>query len=75
MTCIVSEGGDIKSEWTMFKSSFADAAARRIAVGTYHGSNPSMHWCIPMVWEAIKWKESFQVMLKVDSPHSVEIYW
>ncbi|KAK9542006.1 hypothetical protein VZT92_002010 [Zoarces viviparus] len=75
---IPREVGDTETEWTMFKASIVDAAARscgRKVIGACRGGNPRTRWWTPEVREAVKLKkENFKAWLAQGSPEAAERY-
>ena len=69
---------DVESEWTMFKTSIVDAAAKSCGlrpVGAAMGGNPRTRWWTPTVREAVRSKkEAFRAMLGSTSPEARERY-
>ncbi|KAK9532994.1 hypothetical protein VZT92_010351 [Zoarces viviparus] len=68
----------MESEWTMFKASIVDAAARscgRKVIGACRGGNPRTRWWTPEVREAVKLKkETFKAWLAQGSPEAADRY-
>ncbi|XP_054860769.1 uncharacterized protein LOC118470292 [Amphiprion ocellaris] len=64
----------MESEWTMFKTSIAEAAVRNCGLkvtGACHGGNPKTRWWTPAVREAVRLKkEAFQAW----SPEAADRY-
>ena len=60
-------GGDIESEWGVFRTSIAEAVDQSCGhkvVGACHGGNPPTRWWTPRVREAVRLKkESYRVGL------------
>ena len=77
-SCIPVEAGGIEPEWTMFKVSIAEAAARSCGLrvlGASRGGNPRTPWWTPVVGEAVRLKkESFRDMLSQRTPEAVAGY-
>ena len=75
---IPREAGDMESEWSMFKASIVDAAARscgRKVIGACRGGNPRTRWWTPGVREAVKLKkEAFRAWLAQGSPEAADRY-
>ncbi|XP_065327683.1 scavenger receptor cysteine-rich type 1 protein M130-like [Pelmatolapia mariae] len=75
---IPRETGDIESEWTMFSTSIAEAAALscgRKVVGACHGGNPRTKWWTPEVRGATKLKkESYWAWLACGTPEAADRY-
>uniref|UniRef100_A0A8C2ZPF1 Reverse transcriptase domain-containing protein n=1 Tax=Cyclopterus lumpus TaxID=8103 RepID=A0A8C2ZPF1_CYCLU len=73
---IPREAGDMESEWTLFKASIVDAAARgcgRKVIGACRGGNPRTRWWTPGVREAVKLKkEAFRAWLAQGSPEAAD---
>ena len=72
------EVGGIEPEWSMFKTSIAEAAAGscgRMVLGASRGGNPRTPWWTPVVREAILLKkEAFRDMLSRRTPETVAVY-
>ena len=75
---IPGEAGDVESEWTMFKASIVEAAARSCgqkAVGACQGGNRRTRWWTPAVREAVRLKkEAFRAWLFGGSPETADRY-
>ncbi len=75
---IPGEVGDIESEWTMFSTSIADAAARscgRKVAGACRGGNPRTRWWTPEVRDAVRLKkESYRALLASGTPEAADGY-
>ena len=72
------EVGDIEHEWSVFKTSLAEAAAKSCglrALGTSRGGNPRTPWWTAVVREAVRLKkEAFRDMLARGTPEAVAGY-
>ncbi|KAM4614981.1 protein NLRC3-like [Polymixia lowei] len=70
--------GDIESEWSMFKTSIAEAAGGSCGLrvlGASRGGNPRTSWWTPVVREAVRLKkESFRDLLSRRTPEAVARY-
>uniref|UniRef100_A0AAQ4S6N9 Reverse transcriptase domain-containing protein n=1 Tax=Gasterosteus aculeatus aculeatus TaxID=481459 RepID=A0AAQ4S6N9_GASAC len=70
--------GDTEPEWSMFKTSIAEAAAVSCGLkvlGASRGSNPRTPWWTPVVREAVRLeKEAFRVMISGGTPEAVAVY-
>uniref|UniRef100_A0AAV2JNG5 Reverse transcriptase domain-containing protein n=1 Tax=Knipowitschia caucasica TaxID=637954 RepID=A0AAV2JNG5_KNICA len=75
---VPAEEGDIESEWTMFSSSIANAAARscgRKVSGAGPGGNPRTRWWTPAVRDAVRLKkESYRAMMVRGTPEAAVQY-
>ncbi|XP_077956447.1 uncharacterized protein LOC120824534 [Gasterosteus aculeatus] len=72
------EVGDIEPEWSMFKTSIAEAAAVSCGLKVLdasRGGNPRTPWWTPVVREAVRLKkEAFRVMISGGTPEAVAVY-
>uniref|UniRef100_A0A3P9PV83 Reverse transcriptase domain-containing protein n=1 Tax=Poecilia reticulata TaxID=8081 RepID=A0A3P9PV83_POERE len=75
---VPGEVGDIESEWTMFRTSIAEAAYRscgRKVVGACRGGNPRTRWWTPSVRDAVKLKkESYRAFLACGTSEAADRY-
>ena len=70
------EVGDLESEWTLFKTTIVEVAARSCGqrlVGACHGGNPRTRWWTPAVLEAIR-LEAFRAWLAQEGPDAADRY-